>query len=105
MTKITYKIYIFITSSSSPGFIYIYIRTSHRIQRKKMSCHQYPGPVYNPWKFVATRQGMKGVGSGALAATVVWKRIIARITKDGKEVDRSLLASLSTLEKSRPNRR
>jgi hypothetical protein len=31
--KITYLIYIFITSSSSPGFIYL--RESHRIQGNK----------------------------------------------------------------------
>jgi hypothetical protein len=43
--KITYRIYISVTSSSSPGFIYL--RASHRMQRKNMTCHQNPGPGYH----------------------------------------------------------
>jgi hypothetical protein len=38
----TYKSYISVTSSSSPGFIYL--RASHKNKEKKMTCHQNPGP-------------------------------------------------------------
>jgi hypothetical protein len=40
--KITYGIYISVTSSSSPGFIYS--RASHRIQGKKDDMSSKSGP-------------------------------------------------------------
>jgi hypothetical protein len=43
--KITYKIYISVTSSSYPRFTYL--RASHRIQGKKMTCHQNRGPGHD----------------------------------------------------------
>jgi hypothetical protein len=42
LPKITYVMYIFITSGSSPGFIYL--RNSHRIQRKKCGMSSKSGP-------------------------------------------------------------
>jgi hypothetical protein len=40
--KITYRIYISVTNSSAPGFIYL--RASHRIQGKKDDTSSKSGP-------------------------------------------------------------
>jgi hypothetical protein len=49
--------------------------------------------IYNVWTFVSdgARDGieipLKSVGSRVMAATVISKRTLARIIKEGKEVD------------------
>jgi hypothetical protein len=43
---------------------------------------------------------LKSVGSRVMAVTVISKQILARIIKEGKEVDKGTSASFSTPEKS-----
>jgi hypothetical protein len=47
----------------------------------------------------------KNVGSRVMAVTVISKRTLARIIKEGKEVDKGMSASFSTPRKSRPKKR
>jgi hypothetical protein len=81
--------------------------TSFKISDNRVVRIEGPEITYNLWKYMAARQGvdisMKGVGSRVLAATGICKRMFVGITKEGKEVDRSVLASFLTPEKSLPS--
>jgi hypothetical protein len=48
---------------------------------------------------------LKSVGSRVMAVTVISKRTLARIIKEGKEVDKGTSASFSTLGKSSPKKK
>jgi hypothetical protein len=48
---------------------------------------------------------LKTVGSRVMAATVISKRTLARIIKEGKEVGEGTSASFSTPGKSRPKKK
>jgi hypothetical protein len=48
---------------------------------------------------------LKSVGLRVMAVTVISKRTLARIIKEGKEVDKGTSASFSTPGKSRPKKK
>jgi hypothetical protein len=48
---------------------------------------------------------LKSVGSSVMVVTVISKRTLARIIKEGKEVDKGTSASFSTPGKSRPKKK
>jgi hypothetical protein len=48
---------------------------------------------------------LKSVGSRVMAVTVISRRTLARIVKEGKKVDKGTSASFSTPGKSRPKKK
>jgi hypothetical protein len=73
--------------------------------------HSQGREIIYVWTFMSdeARGGIKihskSIGSSVMAATGISKRTLARIIKDGREVDTGTSASLSTPGKSRPKKK